>query len=126
MGKALLLYGFNGDSDYHIFDAKITSKYNNIISIDVYGMSKCSKIDFGNTYNCANLKLYDIEVKSNICNSNSNIYYGKYPNTNNLEVIYTENDNDLNERGMRVIAAVIGRKICGNCTSTLYSNLNNN
>ena len=45
MGKALLLYGFNVDFDYHIFDAKITSKYNNIISIDVYGVSKCSKID---------------------------------------------------------------------------------
>ncbi|TXJ20269.1 hypothetical protein [Brachyspira aalborgi] len=89
-------------------------------------MSKCSKINLGNKYNYTNLKLYDVEVKSTICNSNLNIYYGKYPNTNNLEVIYTENDNDFNERGMRVIAAVIGSKICGNCTSTLYSNLNNN
>ena len=124
MGKALLLYEFNGDSDYHIFDAKITSKYNNIISIDVYGMSKCSKINLGNKYNYTNLKLYDVEVKSTIYNSNSNIYYGKYPNTNNLEILYMEDDNDFNERGMRVIAAVIGRKVCGTCISTLYSNLN--
>ena len=122
MGKALLLYEFNGYSDYHIFDAKITSKYNNIISINVYGMSKCSKINLDKSYNYANLKLYDIEVKSTICNRSSNIYYGKYPNINDLVVLYAEDNNISNEEAMRVIAAVIGRKVCGTCISTLYSN----
>ena len=123
MGKALLLCEFNGDSDYHIFDAKITSEYDNIISIDVYVTSKCGKINLYKN-NFSNLKLYNIEVKSTIHNINSNIYYVKYPNTNNLEILYMEDDNDFNERGMRVIAAVIGRKVCGTCVSTLYSNLN--
>lgn len=118
MGKALLLCEFNGDSDYHIFDAKITSEYDNIISIDVYGTSKCGKINLGKPYNFQNLKLYGLP---NIFGVNSNIYCTKYPG---IQVYYAEDNNNFNEIGIRVIAAIIGRKVCGTCVSTLYSNLN--
>ena len=103
----------------NIFGKNISSDTFISVDIQVNSKSECSteKIEYTKIDNLVKSKFYisglkkeDIEI----------VFYFKNEKINNKKccVFYTEKETDI-----RVLAAFIGRKICGNCAAKLYGDI---
>ncbi|WIH90966.1 hypothetical protein [Brachyspira pilosicoli] len=113
--------------DCHIFNAKTLQKSNNTISVKIIDKkSICKKKELKKLYEFNNLQLSEINVNVYLPvlydNKIAKIYHKEH--NKNIHIYYAEKFEILNELGLRIIASLYGREVCGTCLSSLYKDNN--
>ena len=137
MGYVILSNGdINGNDvkNHHIFNAKIKDvhRLDNTIEIEITSENPiCSNSNLSPKIKKFGLKRFQIKVNSKIPSISNNEEYGFYyyvvckpkrkmaildTDYNYYNIYYVNNEKEL-----MILAANIGKDICGNCISTLYS-----
>lgn len=125
----------NDVKNHHIFNAKTkdTHRFDNTIEIEITSENPiCSNSNLSPKIKEFGLKGFQIKVNGKIPFISDNEEYGFYyyvackPKPNKIPISYTDYSYYNiyyvdNEKGLMILAANIGKNICGNCISTLYS-----